>query len=387
MVAFLVSYFVVYGSANAYLCWRVCAALRPPAVVAALAWFAVLCLVTGPIAVRLLERGGHVPAARLLAFVVFSWMAVVVWFLFIGGAVDLWRIGARTLQALHPGARAAVPDPRAAMIGIGTAIAALSVVSFVNARRLDVRTISLTTPRLPAGSPPLRIAQVADLHLGLTVGRREADRSVALLRQLAPDVVVCTGDLVDASADQLTPMASGFASLAPPLGKYAVLGNHEYYAGLNESLAFLRAAGFRVLRGEIAEASPEVRIAGVDDAVTDARDAPSPPAQEDTVLPEEQNRPFTVLLKHRPTTDPAAAGRFDLQLSGHTHGGQIFPFHVFVRCLYPRYRGLHALPQGSHLYVSCGTGSWGPPMRLLARREITLFVVEPENSTPSGVHH
>ena len=216
------------------------------------------------------------------------------------------------------------------------------------------------------------------------VGRRETERVVALVRQLAPDMLVCTGDLLDASADHLTPLAAGFANLHPPLGKYAVLGNHEYYAGLSESLAFLRAAGFRVLRGEIAKPSPNVQIAGVDDAVRDATDAPTPPAQEDAVLPEEEHRPFTVLLKHRPTTRPAAEGRFDLQLSGHTHGGQIFPFHVFVRCLYPRYRGLHALRRGSSLYVSCGTGTWGPPMRLFARREITLFVIEPESNVPSG---
>ena len=273
------------------------------------------------------------------------------------------------------------------MAGVAVAIAVLSLVSFFEEKRLDVRTVSLQTPRLPPGSPPLRVVQISDLHLGLTVGSREADRTVAVVRQLDPDVLVCTGDLVDATADRLTPLADGFASLRPRLGKYAVLGNHEYYAGLAESLGFLRAAGFRVLRGEIVDPSPLLRIAGVDDAVTDARETPESPVQEDTLLPADRDRPFTVLLKHRPSTEPDAEGRFDLQLSGHTHGGQIFPFHVFVAPLYPRYRGLHNLRRGSALYVSCGTGSWGPPMRLLARREITLFVIEPgarAGSTGSG---
>ena len=90
------------------------------------------------------------------------------------------------------------------------------------------------------------------------------------------------------------------------------------------------------------------------------------------------NHEFTILLKHQPLLTPASAGRFDLQLSGHTHGGQIAPFNLFVRLRYPYFVGCYFLPQGGMIYVNPGTGSWGPPLRLLAPREITLFSIEPE---------
>jgi len=122
--------------------------------------------------------------------------------------------------------------------------------------------------------------------------------------------------------------------------------------------------------------APALVIGGVDDPAGLQTGQPCFP-NESRVRGQRPGQAFTILLKHQPLVLPETLGLFDLQLSGHLHGGQIFPFQVFLRLLYPFGRGAYRLGDRSLLYVSCGAGTWGPPMRLLARPEVTLFVIEP----------
>jgi hypothetical protein len=190
---------------------------------------------------------------------------------------------------------------------------------------------------------------------------------------------VSTGDLVDGELDSVEGLAEILRGIPAPRGKIAVLGNHEYYAGIDRSIAFTRKSGFTLLRDESVTIDDAVRIAGVDDPAG-ARYGRAGGTSEAALLGNRPDGRFTLLLKHRPQLDPATGGKFDLQLSGHTHHGQLFPFRLLTRLAYPLLGGTHSVPGGGILHVSRGTGTWGPPMRFLAPPEIT--VVDIVRSSP-----
>jgi len=195
-----------------------------------------------------------------------------------------------------------------------------------------------------------------------------------LIEEAEPDLVLCTGDLVDASFQHVEDLAKRLATVRPPLGKFAVLGNHEYHAGHDDCVTFMDTAGFRVLRGVSVAVGDHLRLVGVDDPSGRYVEG-SCDTNETAALPAERDSRFTILLKHRPSVREKSLGRFDLQLSGHSHGGQIVPFNWIVNMVYPLLPGLHDLGQGSLLYHSRGTCTWGPPIRLFSRPEVTLLVL------------
>ncbi len=212
-------------------------------------------------------------------------------------------------------------------------------------------------------------------------GCRRIQALLKRLREHEPDVVVSTGDLIDSRAGLAVPVTEALSAFKPRLGKFAVVGNHECYAGLEPALSFVERCGFVVLRNT-AIVVPGLRLVGVDDPVAGK---PGEAARSEArILREVSDDTFTVLLKHRPDVLPGSETRFDLQLSGHTHKGQIFPFGFLTRLYYPAHAGLFRLARASYLYVSRGTGAWGPPFRLLAPPEITLFRVGPGLPDPGG---
>lgn len=211
------------------------------------------------------------------------------------------------------------------------------------------------------------------MHLGALVGPRRLRRIVALLERLDADVVLSAGDLVDDLGERLSRLAPAFAALRPRLGKYAVTGNHEYYAGIEAALAFHARAGFTVLHARALDLDHAVTLAGVDDPT--GRRVAAPAVEEHELLGALARERFTILLKHQPVIDPRSEGLFDLQLSGHVHRGQIFPFGLLVRLAYRMPTGLTPLAHGGWLYVSRGTGTWGPPMRVGASPEIALIEI------------
>jgi predicted MPP superfamily phosphohydrolase len=245
--------------------------------------------------------------------------------------------------------------------------------AFYEARRLRIEHVQLTVPTLPPGRPSLRIVQVSDLHLGLINREAILDEVIELIRQTGPDLLVVTGDLLDAQRNQLEGLSAPWRQLVPPLGKFAVVGNHEVYADRGNSLEFMGSAGFRVLLNELVTVQG-IQIAGVTDPawgdlLGDAR-----------VLASAQPGLVTILLKHRPWVEESALGRFTLQLSGHAHRGQIFPFNLVTGFAYPLQDGLYQLDGDSWLYTSRGTGSWGPPMRLFSPPEVTLIELVAEDT-------
>lgn len=244
---------------------------------------------------------------------------------------------------------------------------------------VTVRPLAL--PGLPASLAGKTLLQVSDLHLGTLLGRRWLSRLGETLAALDPDLLVVTGDLVDGHVPDVEPLVPLLRQWRAPLGKYAVLGNHEFYGGAEPAADLLRRAGFRVLRQEAVEAAPGLFLAGVDDLTARRQFRLGGDPLEEALKDLTPDHPC-ILLSHSPLrAEEAAARGVSAMLSGHTHAGQIWPFGWLVRIFYPRLRGAYAVGPLS-LYVCRGTGTWGPPMRLFRRGEVVLFRLEPKSATP-----
>ncbi len=247
-------------------------------------------------------------------------------------------------------------------------------VGFVTARgRVRVVRVKVPIRGLGAGFEDFRLVQLTDLHVGDTLDRRWLARVVAQVNSLEPDLVVITGDLVDGPVRRLRDEVAPLAELFPKRGTFFVTGNHEYYSGVGGWVAELRRLGLTVLLNEhrVLEAGNDALVVG---GVTDhdagrfgAEHAPRP----DLAFAGAPEGAPRLLLAHQPRTARLARDeKVSLQLSGHTHGGQMFPWMFLVRLQQPVISGLATL-WGVPVYTSKGTGYWGPPLRLGARPELT----------------
>jgi len=381
MSLFLLSFFLIYGSMHAYalLKARSALALGPATTLPLLILLAIL--LCAPIVTRLLSRHGYEDAARIVALVGYLWMGFLFFLTCLNLSVDLLRLPLWAIGRGGGANAAAWLAGRPAFLCIAGLAVALSAYATVEASRIEVVRVRIVTDRLPASVPSLRIAQVTDLHLGLLHRHDKAREVAAVVSRERPDLFVSTGDLVDGQLDGVSELAGILRGIPAPRGKFAVLGNHEYYAGIDRAIAFTRQSGFTLVRDESVTIDDAVRIAGVDDPAG-ARFGRTGGTDEAALLGDRLDGRFTILLKHRPELDPDTAGKFDLQLSGHTHHGQIFPFRLLTRLFYPLLAGDHPVPGGGMLHVSRGTGTWGPPMRFLAPPEVTI--VDIVRSLPAG---
>jgi hypothetical protein len=373
MSLFLITFFLIYGGTHLYFFLKVKGAFAPGIAYSLLLALFLLVMVVSPVLVRVLEKQGLEATARLTAYTGYLWMGFLFLFFSASIALDIYHLllhaagflSHRDLAPLIPSKRAALALPFA--LGIIT-----SCYGYFEARDIKIERLVIETPKIPRSVGKLTIVQISDVHLGLIVRRERLERIVTEINSASPDILVSTGDLVDGQINRMTGLAELLADIKPRLGKYAVTGNHEAYAGPRQAVAFTEKAGFRLLRGESVVAGDLVNIAGVDDPVI-GRISHEPAASERRLLETLDRGKYTLLLKHRPAVDPDNIGLFDLQLSGHVHKGQIFPFNLLTHLFYPVKTGHSLYPQGSALYVSRGTGTWGPPVRFLAPPEVTVI--------------
>jgi uncharacterized protein len=368
MSFFLFCYLAIYGGAHAYLMTRTVRALQLlapyPLVFTCLSLF----MVAAPILVRILERQGMEAPAKVTAHIGYFWMGFFFLFLSASIALDLGR-GVVALAGWLVRRDLWLSEQHLILAAIGLAVAA-SVYGMTEAKRIIIEQVTLKSPKVPASVGRVRVVQISDVHLGLMVGKARLKMILDKIDALKPDLLVSTGDLVDGQMDGLKGLAPDLAGLQVPLGKYAVLGNHEVLAGLAPSEKFTEESGFHLLRGESVAVSGYLTLAGVDDPMLLHGEKGAGDRSLLQNLPRDR---YTIFLKHRPSLDRDALGLFDLQLSGHVHKGQIFPFNLITHLVYPLPMGLSRHDNGSHVYVSRGTGTWGPPIRVFAPPEITVI--------------
>ncbi|MFM0737689.1 metallophosphoesterase [Paraburkholderia xenovorans] len=294
---------------------------------------------------------------------------------------DLVLASLLTVDAIWPNTLA-LPALRMDTAAAVPLLALLStLVGLFNARRrARVVTIEVPIDDLPKALEGFTIVQISDIHVGPTIKRRYVDAIVDAVNRLKPDLIAVTGDVVDGSVSQLTHHTQPLSRLSARHGAFLVTGNHEYYAGANAWIDEFRRLGLNVLMNEhviVDHDGARAMIAGVTDYSAGHHDPlhRSDPAAAIAGAPGDVL--IKVLLAHQPrSAEAAAAAGFTLQLSGHTHGGQFFPWNFFVRFQQPFTAGLARL-NGLWVYTSRGTGYWGPPKRLGAPSEITRLRLVP----------
>ena len=279
--------------------------------------------------------------------------------------------------AVSGGASWPLLDPRAVSLTILGAAGALSLVGLVQARCPRIRNVSIPIANLPEELEGYRIVQWSDVHVGPTIQRRFVQSLVDRTNALRPDAVAITGDFVDGPLDALREHVAPLRDLRAKDGLFYVTGNHEYYWRAGEWCPALQELGLDFLKNEhrvVTRGAARIVFSGVTDPV--GRD--SHRQDPDAALAGAPADAVKVLLSHRPQT-AADASRLgvDLQLSGHTHGGQFFPFNLVIKRFQPIVAGLHRVGR-TWLYVNRGTGYWGPPSRLAVGGEITVLTLKSE---------
>src|SRR3954470_4763489 len=313
-------------------------------------------------------------AVRPAIWVAFVWMGVGFLLVAFLGIADFGRLIAFVIARVRGPSD---PDPERRLLlartlaaGVGGVVAGLSAAGVHSAiAGVQIKDLEVKLRGLPPGLAGFRLVQISDVHVGPLLHRDWVAHVVEQVRALAPDLVAITGDLVDGRVHEIREHVAPLSTMKARHGVFFVTGNHEYYSGAEEWYAHLPSLGVRPLRNERVEVAPGLELAGIEDP-TGAPDLKA-------ALDGRDRSRALVLLAHQPRQFPEAARQgVPLTLSGHTHGGQIWPFSWIVALAQPYLAGLHRRGD-SQLYVSRGTGFWGPPMRVFAPAEITLLKLQP----------
>lgn len=368
----MVVFFLIYGSLHLYAFLKVKAvlSLNAKAGIPLIVFMAVM--TSAPVIIRYLEELNLEFLARFMSYTGYIWMGILILFFAFAICIDSYRLLLNLLDLiLHTDLSSlSISAKSSFFIPLIVALSA-GCYGFFEARDIQVEHLIIKSSRVPPESNGLKIVQISDVHIGLIVREERLKRIAEIVMAESPDIVVSTGDFVDGQINRLEGLAEIFLQIKPADGKYAITGNHEYYAGLDQALEFTRSAGFTMLRGEAVEVAG-IYIAGVDDSTGKQLGMFNGNSERELLSGLDSNK-FKILLKHRPLVSNDGAGLFDLQLSGHTHKGQIFPFSLVTKLYYPKHAGLLDLHNGSNLYVSRGSGTWGPPIRFLSPPEVTVI--------------
>jgi uncharacterized protein len=353
----------------------------PARQIATVATIALACiLVATPILSRLVPAIG-----RPMAWPGFMWLGMMFFLAVALFGTDLlrmlaWLVGRLSGHLVFDPTRRTLLARIFAGAALGT-VAGVTTAAVRSTRgRVGVKRVEVVLDRLPAAADGMRIVQLCDMHVGGLLGKGFVEEVVHTTNQLSPDVIAVVGDLVDGSVEELRPAIAPMGNLRARFGTFFVTGNHEYYSssGAGAWMGELERIGMRVLRNQrvpVGDTDTGFDVAGVPDHTANRFPEEGPGEDVAQTMRDRDPSRAVVLLAHQPVTvREAAVHGVDLQLSGHTHGGQIWPWGALVRLQQPFVRGLHRI-NDTQLYVSCGTGFWGPPMRLGAPAEITEIVL------------
>lgn len=323
-----------------------------------------------PIAV-LAMRSAPRAVSGPLSWLVYSWMGLLLYLFLLTVVSDAGRGVAALFGALPADPARRLFLSRMIAAGVGAASGLIAIGGAVNvARGFDVRRVRVPLAKLPKSASGYSIVQITDVHVGPTIGRAFVEGVVRQTNALEPDMVVITGDLVDGSVEQLRDLVEPLRDLRAKDGVFFVTGNHEYYSGADEWIAHITTLGIRVLRNERVDVRGLFDLAGVDDSSA-ARMLPHHGQDLAKAMEGRDPSRAVVLLAHQPkAVRDARRAAVDLQLSGHVHGGQLVPFNWLARIDQPLIAGLYRVEK-TWVYVSTGTGYWGPPMRVGPGAEIT----------------
>ncbi|MCS7277250.1 MAG: metallophosphoesterase [Aquificaceae bacterium] len=267
-----------------------------------------------------------------------------------------------------------LPSPRISLFLVLILSLTFSAYSYYETLNLKVERHTIHTEKLPKDVKSVKILHISDLHLGPVMGMDKIMPVLEIYQREKPHIVVSTGDLVDGNMKNKIHLARALAQMDPPFGKYAVLGNHEYYRGVEQAVEFTKSAGFRLLRGDSFHIEElNITMVGIDDDDCKIFRKCVGTLSDLELLQKHRKDSFLVYLKHKPRLEKGAHRLFDLMLSGHTHGGIYYPVGRFILTkMFISDRGFHRIDD-SFLYISKGVGTGGPPMRLFSHPDVAII--------------
>lgn len=370
----LIFFFIVtiYSLANLYLFYKLNALVNLGTGVDVLIGAVVFFMTISPVLIPVYSNIGSEKSIRIFAYIGYMWLAFVVPFFPVSVIIDLYNLA---VPLINEGYGLITILPGTSFIAALLLALLINFYGFFEAGHLRIERLVINTPKLPEGVERIRIAQISDLHLGIIVGDGMLKKVIRKIENEMPDVIVSTGDLVDGTIRHIKHLPERLKDLEPPLGKFAVMGNHEIYGGKSLTVKFIKDSGFTLLRGEGITVGNTINIAGMDftGGAVAAYDNGHEDKPEHEVLSGLPEGLFTLLLKHQPNVEDLSLGLFDLQLSGHSHKGQIFPMNLATMFIFSYHTGFTRLAKGSMIYTSRGTGTSGPPIRFLSTPEITII--------------
>jgi len=356
----------IYGLINFYIFNRGDQAIAQNSVLRP--WFIGLFLVFSLsfIAGRFLERVSLSWFSSLLVWVGALWLGAMVYFLLFALAIDILRV-VNSFVPIFPAAITANVQ-RAKEVTFFIVLASVAVIvtaGYLNARTPRIRTLHVEIPKNSHAMKSLNIVAVSDIHLGTIICRSRLERIVEMMNALDPDLVLLPGDVVD---EDLAPvikqnLGETLRSIKSRYGVIAITGNHEYIGGVEAAVKYLREHGITVLRDSAQQVNGSVYVVGRDDLSGNRFGGPRRKSLSEIMNGVDKSYPV-ILMDHQPFgLNEAEQNGIDLQLSGHTHHGQLWPFNYITRKVYELSWG-YKKKGGTHVYVSCGAGTWGPPLRL-----------------------
>ncbi len=381
----LIFFFIVtiYISANLHLFFKLSSLINLGTPFDIFLVAIILFMTLAPVLIPIYSNSASEKNSRAFAYTGFLWLGFLVIFFPSAFIIDIYHY---VLQFIGPIQNSdyshLILSPEKSFFIPMFFSLAINIYGFFEAGILRTERLVMKTTKLPDGVNKLRIAQISDLHLSLIIRESKLNKAIETINSEAPDIIVSTGDLVDGSIRHISHLSENLATMKAPMGKFAVLGNHEIYGGMKHSVRFTEKSGFRLLRGEGITVEQTINIAGMDFSGGEARTHSKKSKQrpEHEVLSGLPQNLYSILLKHKSDVEDESLGLFDLQLSGHTHGGQIFPMNLATMFMFPYFSGFTKLEKGSAIYTSRGTGTSGPPIRFLSAPEITIIDIVKEHT-------
>ena len=324
---------------------------------------------------RFLERVWLSPVSEALVWIGSYWLAAMLYLFLAVLALDFVRVVNHFIPFLSSPVMDWIHRERLPIGGgIAGAVGLLLLVGHMNAANPRVRTLDLRFSRRLPVFDSMRVVVASDIHLGTIIGRRRFDRIVETINGLKPDLILLPGDIVD---EDLAPvirenLGDNLRSLSARFGVVAATGNHEYIGGVEAATAYLEAHGVTVLRDSVLELPNGLQIIGREDRSIRQFAGKGRKSLPELLAGIDSSKPV-ILMDHQPFgLGEAVAAGIDLQISGHTHHGQLWPFNYLTRAIYELSWGYRKIGE-THVYVSSGVGTWGPPVRLGNAPEIVLF--------------
>jgi uncharacterized protein len=374
MVVFFLIVISILGLVNFYIAYHGWQALPADASWRTVYLIALLFFSLSFVAGRILERVWVSPVSEALVWIGSYWLAAMLYFFLAAVLVDLFRLVVAFLPVFPFELRDELQIHRHwILLGTVSGVGLLLIAGHINAANPRIRELDIAIAKPLGAEKTLRIVVASDIHLGTIIGRKRFDRIVETMNSLQPDLVLFPGDIVD---EDLGPvirenLGESLRSVRARYGVFAITGNHEYIGGAEAACRYLQEHGITMLRDSTATLPNGVQLIGRQDRSSRQFGGQVRKSLESLMAGIERSRPI-ILLDHQPFhLDEAVEAGVDLQLSGHTHHGQIWPLNHITNAIYELSRGY--LKRGStHIYVSSGVGTWGPPVRLGNRPEILL---------------